>query len=70
MEDQLTRLGLRDRNERFSALDGNPVRPQLGLRTSLTDSQIGCFASHHRGQAFLRSGIDGYFRRSRCISMP
>lgn len=44
MEDQLTRLGLRDRYQRFSAVEGN----QLGLRTSLTDSQIGCFTSHHR----------------------
>ena len=52
MEDQLTRLGLQDRYARFSAVDGN----QLGLRTSLTDSQIGCFTSHHRAQAFFGVG--------------
>jgi hypothetical protein len=43
MEAELARHGLGDRYRRFPAADGNI----LGLPTSLTDSEMGCFTSHY-----------------------
>src|SRR5271156_180192 len=53
MDAQLARLGLADRYRRFAAVDGNPH----GLASpTLTVSELGCFASHHR---LLQRHVDG-----------
>ena len=53
MDAQVARLALTDRYRRFAAVDGNP--PGVASPT-LTASELGCFASHHR---LLQGHVDG-----------